>query len=115
MRILARPRHHAHRAEVAERRDQRDLVSDVDVERLGQLAAETSPGRSGGAEHDLGDDGIEVVAQGRQLRPLRVLLAGRADADHLVGGEVPQLLRVREVRELVVHLLGRLDVLAADR
>ena len=37
---LAAARHDAHRAEIAERRDERDLVADVDVQRLGELAPE---------------------------------------------------------------------------
>ena len=41
---LLRARHHAHRAEIAERRDERDLVADVDVERLRELAPDDDAG-----------------------------------------------------------------------
>ena len=37
---LARSRQDAHRPQIAERRDERDLVADVDVQRLGELAAD---------------------------------------------------------------------------
>ena len=79
--------------EIAERGDERHLVADVDVQRLGELATDDDAGRSGGALDDVLHRGIDVVVERRQLGAAQVLLAARADPDDFVGRQVERASR----------------------
>ena len=113
IRYLRVLRHHAHGAEIAERRDERHLVADVDVERLRELAARRrGPVEEAGASRTARTAGSRSSPSGGRSGPFSVLLAAGPDADHLVWRDVAQELGVLEVGELVLDADRRLDVLA---
>src|SRR4029077_12235428 len=85
---------------------------DVNVQRLGELASDDEPRPKRGTFERPAHGGVEVVAEGGKLGPLRVLLATGSDADHLLRGNVAQALGILQVLELVVRAVGRLAVLA---
>ena len=86
------------------------------MQRLGELA----PDDEARAQRRRVEDAARTAGSrsspsGGQLGALGVLLAAGADADDLVGRDVAEQLGVLEVRELVLDLDRRLDVLARDR